>query len=321
MVVFYGYIFQVMSFDPIDCDDFFDQNLQLKHTEPLSYNFDKIGYGSLYSIRNFGSLGFVFLVAPAIITVANLVGLCNFESCKKLRAYVNKALFWNGILGFLCENFMLMCISWMLNVTHFEWDGLGDSINSLFTLLLILLSGGFLVYVCAFYRMNATKIQNREEHVDFNERNNFLFMDFDVQQLNSKVMGLPIATLLRQLTLCAIVVFWQQQQAMSLIGVNEQTLALMILSGQLSPYEDRLAQGMDLFDDFFLLIQICHMLCFTAYVDDPRTRRLVGNSLIVFCTANVALNLGVTLWVELRQVWTDMRRWYYQKMASTSICG
>jgi len=197
VTIFYGYIFQVMALDLIDCDNFFDQKLQLKETEPLSHNFDKIGYGSLYSIRNFGSLFFVFMLAPTILALANLIGLCNFECCKKLKAYVNKAFFWNGIIGFLYENYMLICVCWMLNVTHFEWDGVGDTTNSLFTLFLIFLSGGLLVHVCVFYRKNASKIENREEHVDFNERRDFLYMDFDVKELKSKVMWLPIATLLR----------------------------------------------------------------------------------------------------------------------------
>jgi len=114
-----------MALDIINCDDFFDRELELTPTEPLSYNFEKIGYESLYSIRNFGSLSFAFLIIPGIILIANFIGLFNCRPCKTARDKVNKAYFWNGIIGFINENFILICICWMLNLKHFGWNGSG----------------------------------------------------------------------------------------------------------------------------------------------------------------------------------------------------
>jgi len=73
-----------------------------------------------------------------------------------------------------------------------------------------------------------------------------------------------------------------------------------MLNGELSPYKKRLSLRMDLFDDFFLLVQMYHMLCFTAFVDEPNTRRQIGISLIACTNVNIALNLGIALWVALR---------------------
>jgi len=175
VTIFYGYIMQVMALDLIDCDDFFDRVLQLKENEPISYNFEKIGYESVYSIRNFGSLGFAFVIAPVVIILANLIGLCSCETPQKIKHRVNKEYFWNGTIGFINENFILITICWMINLNQFGWDGRGDITNSLFSIFLICLTGGYLVHITFFYKKNYEKIRNRYEYEDFNERHNFVY--------------------------------------------------------------------------------------------------------------------------------------------------
>jgi len=69
---------------------------------------------------------------------------------------------------------------------------------------------------------------------------------------------------------------------------------------------------MDLFNDFFLLITLYHMMCFTAFVGEPSTRRYIGASLISVTNANVILNFGILIRLAMRPAWLDLRRWYYK---------
>jgi len=69
---------------------------------------------------------------------------------------------------------------------------------------------------------------------------------------------------------------------------------------------------MDLFNEFFLLVSIYHMMCFTPYVDDPNTRDWIGISLIACTSFNVILNLVILMFFFLKQSWFDLKEKYYK---------
>ena len=52
--IFFAYLLSIVSLSLIDTDDFFKEHLKLDETEPFSDSWDYLGYGSLYSIQNFG---------------------------------------------------------------------------------------------------------------------------------------------------------------------------------------------------------------------------------------------------------------------------
>jgi len=68
--------------------------------------------------------------------------------------------FWRGTIAFLNENYILICICWMINATDLRWEGRANVSNSLFTIFLMTLSGGYLLHTCVFYRMNYYKLGN-----------------------------------------------------------------------------------------------------------------------------------------------------------------
>jgi len=74
-----------MALDFINCDDFYDKVFALEPTDALSVNFEMVGYEALYSIRNFGTLFIVIVIALSVIALANLIGMIPSKSTHAIK--------------------------------------------------------------------------------------------------------------------------------------------------------------------------------------------------------------------------------------------
>jgi len=52
--IFFANLLTIVSANLIDTDYFFKEHLKLDETKPFSDSWEFLGYGSLYSIQNFG---------------------------------------------------------------------------------------------------------------------------------------------------------------------------------------------------------------------------------------------------------------------------
>jgi len=142
-----------------------------------------LGYESLYSIRNFGSVVFLVLISLVFVGLVNLIGLLPCESAKKIKNKVNNSFFWNVIFGFLSESFLMMLFCSSINMHYFKWNNFGNIANSLFTVLILVLSVAFLFIVLFYYRKNFHKIEDKETYEEFHTKTNIVFKDFNTETL------------------------------------------------------------------------------------------------------------------------------------------
>ena len=52
--IFFSNLMSILSTSLVNTDDFLKEHLKLDETVPFSDNWEFLGYGSLYSIQNFG---------------------------------------------------------------------------------------------------------------------------------------------------------------------------------------------------------------------------------------------------------------------------
>jgi hypothetical protein len=58
---------QIISFDVASMTDFYNDKLALDQVGSLNIQFDNLGYSSLYSLLNFGSLLFIAAGTPILM--------------------------------------------------------------------------------------------------------------------------------------------------------------------------------------------------------------------------------------------------------------
>ena len=67
--IFYSFIMQVVALDYLNFDNLLENYMGMDDSSPLTDSFSVLGYSSLYSLRNFGSL-IIFFIGPPILAAA-----------------------------------------------------------------------------------------------------------------------------------------------------------------------------------------------------------------------------------------------------------
>lgn len=102
-------------------------------SSPLTDSFNVLGYSSLYSLRNFGSLIIFFFGPPILVAILALAVKIHSSSdlIRSLKQIVTRKVFFNGILDFLNETYILLCMACFLNTYQFQFNTLRHAVNSI----------------------------------------------------------------------------------------------------------------------------------------------------------------------------------------------
>ena len=68
---------QICAFDPLPVDDILHDMTGVETTEAFSFNFEMIGYESMWFVVNIGSLAFIILFSAVLLTMIPLLKYCN----------------------------------------------------------------------------------------------------------------------------------------------------------------------------------------------------------------------------------------------------
>jgi len=79
------------------------------------------------------------------------------------------------------------------------------------------------------------------------------------------------------------------------------TLASIILVGLNRPFETRFANNINQLNDFFILITLYHMICFTDFIASTETINLIGYSLNFMLLLVILINITLILFFIARQ--------------------
>jgi hypothetical protein len=164
--IFFSQIMSLITLQFWDMNDFFDSLFELDlDVEPLTDQFETLGYESLYVYKNLGTV-VLGIVTPLLLWLAvyTIVGwiVPQFESYKQ-RA--SNMIFWDKTFAFIYETYILLAMCAALNLHYLKWDSWGNIYNSITTLVVLAVIFSFPIVVGVFYS-NPTvfrKVYYREE--------------------------------------------------------------------------------------------------------------------------------------------------------------
>jgi len=67
---------QVVSLDLLSFDNLLADHFGMDDSEPFNESFQSLGYSSLFSLRNFGSLILLFIGPPLLSAIVSAVNVC-----------------------------------------------------------------------------------------------------------------------------------------------------------------------------------------------------------------------------------------------------
>lgn len=118
--VFFGYIFDVIAFDPIDIQDSVEQFFNLKQGDEfeLDDNFVQLGYESSYFVSNLGSMILIWSIQLGLIPVLTLVYVLTWR-VKKIRTWAKNKLgniFFNSLIALVDSTFLIVFVKAFVNI-------------------------------------------------------------------------------------------------------------------------------------------------------------------------------------------------------------
>ena len=155
---------------------------------PLNDLFDRMGYGSLYIVQNFGPLLLTIFITPAMWAVSLFLTKCNFCYCGKRFEYHrikwNRLMFFDGWLTLISETFLFASVCAGLNLYYnFSWKSYGDGINTFTSIFVAVVLIAFVFFVAIFYcyKKNFKKMRSREKRdYEFIARFGSLFSELNI---------------------------------------------------------------------------------------------------------------------------------------------
>jgi hypothetical protein len=170
--MFFGYLLSLINIEPVNVDSFNYKNLDLdQDLAPFSPNFGQMGYQSLQSVINMGFSSLWFVYYPFCVLLVYSADKITKRISDKLKYHakatkfintVKEKLLINSAIVFVNEAYVFITTSFFLNCLYFKFDTYGNTICSLFTVLLGIISFGFPVFVAVFYSYNIEKTKEVE---------------------------------------------------------------------------------------------------------------------------------------------------------------
>ena len=114
-----------MQFDLFDCEPLYDKIFGADETRPYTGNFGSAGYGSRKLVRIMGSLFMISLIALVLSIFGKILTFAKFRP-EPLRSKISGNLdkiYWNYVLSFIKQNFIMLVMGSLLNITDIEMPG------------------------------------------------------------------------------------------------------------------------------------------------------------------------------------------------------
>lgn len=114
--IFYGYLFDIIAFNIIATDEFYNNNFDLSEPVALNDIFKSQGYESKYFLNNIGDIAVYFLAYPILSMVSLIFGKCKCKPAQKIHKWMNSRLVWNSWYALVEESYLILVVAAMIQL-------------------------------------------------------------------------------------------------------------------------------------------------------------------------------------------------------------
>ena len=93
--VFFGYIMKIASFDLIPVDNWVQDYGGLTPRDPINSNFEAIGFDSMYTLSNLGTILILILLLPILAIINKVLKCVGGAKALSLSKKIESNLYWN----------------------------------------------------------------------------------------------------------------------------------------------------------------------------------------------------------------------------------
>lgn len=171
--LFFSGLLGFLSFNIVDLSKHIRNVFHLHKDQSVNDNFFNLGYSSTYFIVNMGNLYLIMLYIglKLLLTAATSRVSIKNERVARVRAWLEKDLYWSQVLQFVTESYIILCVCCIANFTNLTWSHAGHVINSVFAIL----SMAALIFYTAFSYLKVKQNHSRLRLKAFKDKFGYLY--------------------------------------------------------------------------------------------------------------------------------------------------
>jgi hypothetical protein len=269
-------------------------------------NFDALGYPSNYLAINIGNLVFGILFFVIMIALRVVLNVKN-KKLKDLRSKLTDGIFWNEIIQFITETYMILSISTFTNLFVFHFNSFGTTASSNMTMIALPILLIMPIFALTFLLRKRTKLAKPSVRSRFLA----LYETLAYKREGVAVLFEPFVFYTRILMLAAALLFLQGQRAIQIVIAIWLSVFMVMFVGLVNPYTTREKTFFEQFNEFGIMIIIYHLMCFADTLPDIAGQIKVGWSMILFIIFNLFVNISYVLFTVGRESYLKLRLKYY----------
>ena len=281
----------IAAFDFYEIGEDVEYLLELEPTDPVSVNFDRLGFGSLYFIDNMGTLMIwpIFLISSAIfiIILERCHAFTKIKSCGRLTRLGVGWLKYSALITFTRESFIiiLLCALISLPIISFKTYGLViQSSSTIFFLSTILLWPITLYCILAY---NFYDLQQPDLRKKYGEA----YKELNVNR-KRKVLLWPCYFYVRRIIFAIAIMHVKEHIAFQVQMVAQSTIASVILFGFVKPHNSFREYQVELLNEICVMLATYTVFCFTSFIQDAEVKMFIGYFLIALMSFHFIIGVG-----------------------------
>ena len=292
--IFFAHMMQIAAFDFYDFSDHIHELFQIEPTDPLSPNFEAIGFESQYFLVNMGSMVLFYLFFFLLVLLSLILMLCcSSKRCKrvgKFRASLKRKIYWGQLITLMNESYSILFICVLINAKVLSYDTKGLAVMSvlcaIFLSLSILVPFIFTVHLCR----NSKELHKKKWFESYGA----FYQGLDTR-VGKKFLAVPVFFLIRRAMLAVAVCVVNKTLIYQVYIMWGQIVFQTFIIGS-GVYSTKGARRSEFFNEITLMLVLYTVLCFSPWLDDIAMRIIIG---YIVCSI-VIIHFLVNFFIILR---------------------
>jgi hypothetical protein len=281
----------------------------------MKASFEQLGYASVYMSNNLGSV-FVFILATAILLLLSvLLSIFGFWCLVTLNAYIKKQLCWNFVIRLTFETCLELTFCVYFNLLHGDcnYEYLGSWMNYYFSILFAILLTATPIFIMSFYHWHFSKLSEDE----FAEKFGSVYEG--LKPTKRSVISYATYFVVRRGVYALIAIFLYNYVALQ-IGLS---MVITLIAGcyilHYQPFEDPLLNRLEVMNEFFTLLLLSVVFCFTDLFDDAEFQYQVGFVFLAGIVACISVHLSFLVKELVHDIILNVKAWRNKRKLKLNV--
>ena len=260
--LFFGVLLQFVTFNIIDLEPTIRKTLNLYENEEIQDNLLNLGYVSNYFIINMGNVFIVMIYLVALVICYACTQRIKNHRFLRIRNYLTQGLFWNTILSFFTESYLLMAISSITNLRIFKHTSVGTVLSGNLAIIGAFVLIGLPIFVLFFLQTKSKKLYLA------NYRNKYgtIYEELSYKREGKAALMEPFISLMRVLLLTLSLLLLKEYRYFQLFSSNFLMTTMIIYVGLSNCYVCKTKSFFEQFNEVFIAITNYHLMCFADFI-------------------------------------------------------